>query len=671
MRKQTADHKRRKLKLQLQSEKRHRVVSLLKEGTTIRRASAQTGVNRGTVQRIKNHMTPGQENELQRLIGTQIFAGRQSVIRESEATLINNRLKLAAQRGFAVDIDSFRHILSRIAADGRQGYSNQLPSDEAIRTYRAHNRDISYKKIENKESAKLAAESYEHVESFFKILDDIQTKHHGILQDPRRVWNMDETAVDCTLGKWLRGFTSATTKNGGHRSVKSTYGMSKHITAVIAANATGILTPPFFIVAGKRKNSDWWSPVISSSKITPHGIIERFTKANWFPLNGCIKVSENGSMEGPLLSCFVQHLFHTASQVVSDNQSILLFLDGHSSRKNPDWVSYCSTTRMEAVVNAANTSHILQPCDQYINKRFQENMRLIRDEFCRQGNFDTTKVNFNIACAVYAWEQITPDVVQNSFKVTGTFPFQRSFPQKFKKYKDEQNTRVKAEEERLNDIGIASRFPSVRRRQSDQEVFKKLLGISESSKSISKKLQDIQILLKREETVNSILMQHTCRSSLPNTEQITSQNRVLSDAGAPAEWITHGDEMKRRETVAAQKKAEQENQIVKKKMKEIAALEKRVQKEAEQLQRSKELQKRSRDRMLQAKVKQNEKAMKTEWKRIGAFLLEKKPNMECNDGNMRRVTKKERQLSLRSYQFIASLVVTAADEAVQHLFIVE
>lgn len=110
---------------------------------------------------------------------------------------------------------------------------------------------------------------------------------------------MNETAVHCTLRKWEKASNARDTKNGGHRGAKSTYGASEHIKVVISASAAGPLPPPFFITAGKRKSSDWYSPVTGSYNEAPRGIIEPYTKPNWFPTHGCIKVTENRSTEGP------------------------------------------------------------------------------------------------------------------------------------------------------------------------------------------------------------------------------------------------------------------------------------------------------------------------------------------------------------------------------------
>lgn len=62
-----------------------------------------------------------------------------------ESTLTNDQLKFAAARGFAVNVDSFRHARSRISADGRKIWFNRLASEDAIHSCCARNRDISYR----------------------------------------------------------------------------------------------------------------------------------------------------------------------------------------------------------------------------------------------------------------------------------------------------------------------------------------------------------------------------------------------------------------------------------------------------------------------------------------------------------------------------------------------
>lgn len=177
----------------------------------------------------------------------------------------------------------------------------------------------------------------------------------------------------------------------------------------------------------------------------PQGIIARFGKNGWFPPEGVITVSDTCSMEGPLLASFVQHFNHTARKKFKRETTVLLSLDGHASRKDLLWLDKCKERNVEDVVNAANTSHFLQPCYQHMKKMFHELMREIRDEFFRQGEVETTKMNFNLAFSLHAWEGITSSHITSSFYVTGLFPFRRYFAVQFQF--EDKKAKLKAEKE--------------------------------------------------------------------------------------------------------------------------------------------------------------------------------------------------------------------------------
>lgn len=106
--------------------------------------------------------------------------------------------------------------------------------------------------------------------------------------------------------------------------------MSKHVTAVIAASAAGTLTSSFAIVAGKRISSNWRGPVEGAFQRHHCKVLMR---DGWFPSDGVITVTENGSMERDVLAAFIEHLDHTAQKAVGVGTSILLYLDGNASRK--------------------------------------------------------------------------------------------------------------------------------------------------------------------------------------------------------------------------------------------------------------------------------------------------------------------------------------------------
>lgn len=137
-----------------------------------------------------------------------------------------------------------------------------------------------------------------------------------------------------------------------------------------------------------------------------HDIKVRFVKDGWFSGKNVIIVSDGGSMERPLLAMFSKHLKHTAKKRVLVFTSVLLCLDGNASQNCTAWLEQYVHNGIETVVNVAITSHFFQSCNQGIKKKSNELMRELREEFCHQRNVDTIKVNFDIACAVFAWENL-------------------------------------------------------------------------------------------------------------------------------------------------------------------------------------------------------------------------------------------------------------------------
>lgn len=131
----------------------------------------RTVFSRTTLSRLKQCLDTEHTTRLDHLFSQSIQTGSKHVVNDEEANVINERLKIVAERGFAVDAHNCKHVLSRVASDGPEGWKNKLTSDETVRTYRARYKDIAYKKVENKEAAKLAAECFRHVDTFFLLLD--------------------------------------------------------------------------------------------------------------------------------------------------------------------------------------------------------------------------------------------------------------------------------------------------------------------------------------------------------------------------------------------------------------------------------------------------------------------------------------------------------------------
>ena len=68
-------------------------------------------------------------------------AGELTIWNSDEAKLVNERLRYAAQNMFAAGVEGLLKNLGKIAVDSLPGYRKGIPYIDAVRTYRAFNRD--------------------------------------------------------------------------------------------------------------------------------------------------------------------------------------------------------------------------------------------------------------------------------------------------------------------------------------------------------------------------------------------------------------------------------------------------------------------------------------------------------------------------------------------------
>ena len=153
----------------------------------------------------------------------------------------------------------------------------------------------------------------------------------------------------------------------------------------------------------------------------------KYEQENWFPGDSVIKCTEKSSMEMSVMPAFVKHLNAFVRSFLPQDVTYLLSLDGHGSRNGVEWLDICAAKKCEVVVSPANTSHFLQPCDQFVNKKFKKKMQGIRDQFAKSAMFDTRSVRFNLFCGVHAYNSITAADAIASFSKAGLFPFRSEF----------------------------------------------------------------------------------------------------------------------------------------------------------------------------------------------------------------------------------------------------
>jgi len=114
--------------------------------TGTREIAHLTGAPKSAVVDIKRKMEDQDERGLRKLISPK-RSEAQRVLKAEEDGMIVSHFLWAARRGFALEVDQVKSIMGRIANDGRgNNYMNGVPSDDAIRSFRARHPSPTYRK---------------------------------------------------------------------------------------------------------------------------------------------------------------------------------------------------------------------------------------------------------------------------------------------------------------------------------------------------------------------------------------------------------------------------------------------------------------------------------------------------------------------------------------------
>lgn len=565
MRAQAAHHRRREKELAITKKRRADAAISFRQNKSLREVMETHSLQQTTAWRIRKAIKTNNDGELQKLLNpVDNRAGRETLLTKEEHRMNTERCVTVAAKGYAITNSQMRSIQARVSADGRKGFQNGIPSNDAVRSFRARTPGLTYRKAENKEAAKIKGENYEHVKTLARELQKVGQDHPGIFDDPDRVWNMDETKVDAQFGIRERTFVGKNSRRGGFQvgSKKS----NKHITAVIAGSASGRVAPLFVIAAGKKLMKKWYEPLDSTIYRNSDGSAHWLARDGWLPGDTALRTSENGSMEQTTMPFFVEHLGRYVRKFVPDDKSWVLLLDGHSSRLDFEWVKQCAKRNIVPVILPANTSHFLQPCDQKINKSFQTAVRKVRDELLKCGRVNTGSISFKLKVAIAAHRMITAQHVKDSFAATGLWPMDYRFINALRTKADAEKENVLERIRGFEDAEVSARLPSVKRRRSDAEAaatFTKI--VKRYRQEPSRMIHNLAIELFRRETVNSILMSAKPAPSIHNSDE---QKNVALMCGAPAKYMTiadvlnaHEQEIERK---ASEEKRKEENKLRKK-----------------------------------------------------------------------------------------------------------
>lgn len=210
----------------------------------------------------------------------------------------------------------------------------EMAGADWLRAFRIRNPTISLRIPEATSAARARAFNRPQVQNFFRQLTDIIERFKF---EPHQIWNVDESGFTTVPSQNTKIFATKGRKQVG---VLTSAERGHHYTSVCCVNALGTYVPPAFIFPRKNMKLDLMDQA---------------------PTGSVGFAQEKGWMNGEVFLKWLQHFVKYTKP--SPQNKVLLLLDGHSSHKNIDVLTYAKENGIVIFCFPPHCTHRLQPLD--------------------------------------------------------------------------------------------------------------------------------------------------------------------------------------------------------------------------------------------------------------------------------------------------------------------
>lgn len=218
-----------------------------------------------------------------------------------------------------------------------------------------------------------------------------------IFQDPRRIFNMDETAV------YLSPSGGLVLAEKGKAAYDVASNDKENVTTLFTVNAAGDFAPPLTLYKYER---------------LPRICIESASK-QWG-----IGKSENGWMTSEAFYEYFTNVFYPFVEKSGIPLPIVVFLDGHVSHLSIDLSSFCREKQIEICCFPSHATHILQPLDVAVffplTKKWKS---LVRNCRIKNEGGDLQKHDVPALLSELIQSKDFIETIRNGFRTCGLYPF--------------------------------------------------------------------------------------------------------------------------------------------------------------------------------------------------------------------------------------------------------
>lgn len=298
-------------------------------GISKKRASVQFGVPRSTLQfRMSAKFT-------------KVRHGPTTVLTTDEETLLVRWILESQRKGFPKRKDDIQASVKIFLdkTNKKTIFKNNLPGDQWYKSFLRRHPRISVRTPEGVTQSSACISSKDLLKWFNDIEVYLKEKgYFSILDDPRRVYNGDET---CFLLNPKEGKVLAS--KGCRNVYEVDKGAAKaNLTVMFTFSAAGDVTPPMIIYPYKR---------------LPQSI------ADSVPKTWGIGLSDNGWMKSELFYEYVANVLHPYLEKSDVQFPIIYFVDGHKTHLTYHLSELCSKLGIILIALYPNSTRLIQPAD--------------------------------------------------------------------------------------------------------------------------------------------------------------------------------------------------------------------------------------------------------------------------------------------------------------------
>lgn len=325
--------------------------------------------------------------------------GRESVLGSRVEAILVDWLLETCRMGFPITKDIlFNSVKKFVETENLETpFTNNTPGRKWFENFMKRHPALSMKKAEYLSKTR-AAVTEQYIRNWFSEVQILLEDNVDVLEDPQRVFNMDETAVYLAPKGGL-----VIAEKGKPTYDVFTSSDKENITTLFTVNAAGEIAPPLTVFKYKRLPQDCLAK-------SPPG---------WG-----VGKSENGWMTYTAFYEYFANVFNKYLQDENIKKPVIVFLDGHISHMSYCLSAFCKQQQIILCCLPPNATHILQPLDVAVfaplKKHWQKFVKTWRSS---HDGMDIQKFDIPNALSEIIKKIDLSKTIQAGFKCCGLYPF--------------------------------------------------------------------------------------------------------------------------------------------------------------------------------------------------------------------------------------------------------